>query len=93
MDPTRPDLCKITRIITIATLLFLIAWGFISVIFPVRPFWIDEWRIIYNLKFKTAEGLRGPMDFMQQFPRAYLQLIKAFTALFNCSYFPGTAFS
>lgn len=77
---------KVVRITTVATLSVLICWGLLSVIFQIKPFWVDEWRVIYNLKFKDAESLWGPLDFMQQFPRVYLELIKAFTSAFNYSY-------
>ncbi len=78
---------KVVRRATLFTLLFMVAWGIISVVFQIRPFWIDEWRVIYNLKFKTSEELWGPLDFMQQFPRVYLQLVKGFTSWFNYNYF------
>ncbi len=78
---------KIVRRATLFTLFFMVAWGIISVIFQIRPFWIDEWRVIYNLKFKTSTELWGPLDFMQQFPRVYLQLVKGFTSWFNYNYF------
>jgi hypothetical protein len=57
------------------------------VLFPIRAFWRDEWCIIYNLKFKTPEMLWGPLDFTQQFPRIYLQLLKSFTAHLHYTYF------
>ena len=77
---------KIVRIATVATLSFMVCWGLVSVLAEIRPFWVDEWRIIYNLKFKSAANLWGPLDFMQQFPRVYMQIIKAFTSAFNYSY-------
>lgn len=57
------------------------------VVAEIKPFWVDEWRVVYNLKFKTAAQLWGPMDFMQQFPRVYLTLVKWFTSAFDYSYF------
>lgn len=77
---------KIVRIATIGTLSFMVVWGLVSVAAQIRPFWVDEWRVIYNLKFKDAAALWGPMDFMQQFPRVYLELIKAFSSRFGYSY-------
>ena len=77
---------KIIRIATIATLSFMACWGLLQVVAEIRPFWVDEWRIIYNLKFKTAAQLWGPLDFMQQFPRAYITPIKWFTSRFGYSY-------
>jgi len=78
---------KVIRIVTIATLSFLVCWGLAMVLMQVRPFWTDEWRLIYNLKFKSPVALWGPLDFTQQFPRVYLELMKAFTWLFDYSYF------
>jgi len=77
---------KIARIATIATLSFVIAWGAVMVFAQVKPFWIDEARVIYNLKFKNAAMLWGQLDYLQQFPRVYLQLVKLFTATFDYSY-------
>jgi hypothetical protein len=77
---------KIIRIATIGTLSFMVCWGLVQVVAEIRPFWVDEWRIIYNLKFKTAAQLWGPLDFMQQFPRAYLIPVKWFTSRFGYSY-------
>jgi hypothetical protein len=61
-------------------------WGLVSVVAEVRPFWVDEWRIIYNLKFKDNKSIWGQLAFMQQFPRTYLFLFKQFTSKFNYSY-------
>lgn len=54
--------------------------------FPLKPFWRDEWCMLHNLKFKTPAELWGPLDFTQQFPRVYLQLMKAITSAFDYSY-------
>lgn len=62
-------------------------WGAVMALFPVKPFWIDEWRLIWNIKFKTSGELWGRLDYTQQFPRVFLQLIKGFTASLNYSYF------
>lgn len=85
LQPTK--LYKLLRISVIATLSFMAAWGILLVLAQIKPFWVDEWRVIYNLKYKDAASLWGQLDFMQQFPRAYLELIKAFTAPFDYSYF------
>ena len=85
----RPDTFtaeKVFRYITLFTLLFLICWGLASVVFAIKPFWVDEWRVIYNLKFKTPGQLWGGLDYMQQFPRVYLQIVKWFTAKCDYSY-------
>jgi len=78
---------KIARISTIATLSFIVCWGFAMVVAEIKPFWIDEWRVIYNLKYKDATMLWGPLDFLQQFPRVYLEIVKVFTSIFDYSYF------
>lgn len=77
---------KIARIATIATLSFIIGWGAVMVFAQVKPFWIDEARVIYNLKFRNAAMLWGQLDYLQQFPRVYLQLVKLFTAAFDYNY-------
>jgi len=78
---------KLFRLLSIITLLFITCWGLLLVLIQIKPFWVDEWRIIYNLKYKSATALLGPLDFMQQFPRIYLVLIKLFTSFFDYSYF------
>ena len=78
---------QLARITTLGSLAFMIGWGLVSVVAEIRPFWIDEWRVIYNLKFKDAHALWGQLDFLQQFPRCYLEIIKAFTSCFDYSYF------
>src|SRR6478736_700432 len=70
----------------IITLSFVFLTGLYMVISPVKPFWLDEWFIIHNLKFKTSAALWGELDFMQQFPREYLQVAKAITHAANYSY-------
>ncbi len=68
-------------------LAILLLWGLAMVVFAIKPFWHDEWRLIYNLKFKTARELWGDLEFTQQFPRVYLQLTKIVSSFFNYSYF------
>jgi hypothetical protein len=64
----------------------MICWGLAAALTEIKPFWVDEWRVIYNLKFKTAAGLWGQLDFLQQFPRVYLSILKSFTQHFDYSY-------
>ncbi len=85
LQPRNPE--QFIRRLTIATLTFIICCGFVLVLAQIKPFWVDEWRVIYNLKYKNAVQLFGPLDFMQQFPRVYLEIIKAFSAPFDYSYF------
>ena len=80
-----PD--KTIRIITKTTLSFVICSGLILVLAQIKPFWVDEWRLLYNLKFKTPAALWGKLDYTQQFPRLFLEVIKGFTSLFDYSYF------
>jgi len=54
--------------------------------FPVRPFWNDEWRLIYNLKFKNISQLWGTLDLLQQCPRVYLTMLKKINSSFDYSY-------
>ncbi len=77
---------KIVKAITLVTLMVMVLWGGISVFAEVRPFWIDEWRIIYNLKTKSVVELWGKLAYMQQFPRTYLTGLKLFTRQFDYSY-------
>lgn len=86
MDKKYPKAERIYRYATISTLIFLGLWGLAMVVAEIRPFWIDEWRIIYNLKYKDANGLWGPLDYMQQFPRVYISIIKSITYHFHYSY-------
>ena len=78
---------KTLRIVILASLSFMIGTGLVLVLAQIKPFWVDEWRIIYNLKYKSTALLFGPLDFMQQFPRVYLVIIKLFASLFDYSYF------
>lgn len=78
---------RLIRRVTRFTLGFIVAWGFVIVLAQVRPFWLDEWRVIYNLKYKSFTSIFGTLDYMQQFPRVYLWLIKCFSCPFDYSYF------
>lgn len=75
------------RYVTLFTIGVMLLLGGVSVFFEIRPFWVDEWRIIYNLKFRDVPGLWGKLDFMQQFPRTYLSLMKEWTSRNGYSYF------
>jgi len=55
-------------------------------VFPIRPFWNDEWRLIYNLKFKAYPELWGRLDLLQECPRVYLMFIKFVGQSFDYSY-------
>jgi hypothetical protein len=80
------NLPKIVRIATIAAVIYLLLFGIAMAFFPIRPFWNDEWRLIYNIKFKDLAGLWGRLDLLQECPRVYLSLIKLFSQAFDYSY-------
>lgn len=83
-DTGRPG--KALRAVVLITLFVMATWGLVSVVASVRPFWVDEWRIIYNLKFLIPQEIWGKLAFMQQFPRLYLFLLKMFTSTMSYSY-------
>lgn len=53
----------------------------------IKGFWLDEWFILYNIKFRDYSGLFNNLDYMQQFPRIYLCIVKFISELFNYNYF------
>jgi hypothetical protein len=74
------------RAITLVTLAVMFLYGITVTVFEIKPFWLDEWCIIYNLKTKTHTELWGHLEYMQQFPRLYLQVIKSVTEPFDYSF-------
>jgi len=56
------------------------------VFFEVKAFWLDEWCIIYNLKFTDPGKIWGTLAQNQQFPRLYLYVYQWFTQFFDYSY-------
>lgn len=74
------------KIVAYTTLVFFIAVGLFFSLSAVKPFWLDEWFIIHNIKFRSTQDLWGRLDFMQQFPRLYLQLVRQFVLMFDFSY-------
>ena len=58
------------RWLVLALLLIECSDGLVNTFFFTKPFWIDEWRIIYNLKTRSVPGLWDTLDFLQQFPRS-----------------------
>ena len=77
---------QIIRVATIGIIVYLLCFGMVMAFFPIRPFWNDEWRLVYNLKFKDVHGLWGRLDLLQQCPRTYLTVYKEFAAFFDYSY-------
>lgn len=80
------DTQKLVRTATIGAAIYLLCFGLAMAVFPIRTFWNDEWRLLYNIKFKTFGQLWGTLDLLQQCPRTYLTVIKAITLFFDYSY-------
>lgn len=74
------------KIITYITLFCFVLAGLVSATVEIQPFWLDEWFIIHNIKFRSADELWGKLEFMQQFPRVYLQMVGWFSAISDFSY-------
>ena len=53
----------------------------------IKGFWLDEWFILYNIKFRNYSGLFDNLYYIQQFPRVYLSLLKLLIEIFNYNYF------
>ena len=64
----------------------MLCFGVAEAFFPIRPFWNDEWRLIYNLKFKNVSQLWGTLDLLQECPRVYLTVLKKVTSYFDYGY-------
>jgi hypothetical protein len=77
---------KFIKPATIAIIVYLFCFGIAMALFPIRPFWNDEWRLIYNIKFKSISQLWGTLDLLQECPRVYLSLLKVISAAFDYSY-------
>lgn len=77
---------NVAKIATIGIVIYLVCFGIATAFFPIRPFWNDEWRLIYNIKFKTVPQLWGTLDLLQQCPRVYLTVLKKITSYFDYSY-------
>ncbi len=78
--------CLLTHRLTLAVMALLAVWGLALAVFPIQPFWIDEWRLIFNLKFLSWAQLWGPLRYTQQCPRLYLAALKALNAPAQYSY-------
>lgn len=86
MKPAYAYIKQVTKIIGLLAAAFFIVFGALYAFFPLKPFWLDEWFIIDNIKFKEPAILWGQLDHMQQFPRMYLQLLKQVAQIFDYSY-------
>lgn len=56
-------------------------------LFQMKAFWLDEWFILYNLKYKSYTELFDNLFYIQQFPRLYLVIIKFIAEITNYNYF------
>ena len=77
---------NLVRVATIGAAIYLLCFAAAMAFFPLRPFWNDEWRLIYNIKFKDIAGLWGRLDLLQECPRTYLTALKIIGASFDYSY-------
>jgi hypothetical protein len=77
---------KNTTLLVNILIIYLFSFAIAMAFFQIRPFWNDEWRLSYNIKFKTLSELWGRLDLLQQCPRTYLSLLKIITAKFDYSY-------
>lgn len=77
---------KFINILTIGIIVYLFSFAFAMALFPIKPFWNDEWRLLYNIKFKTIPQLWGRLDLLQQCPRSYLTLLKEISSYFDYAY-------
>jgi hypothetical protein len=84
LNPRNP--ARILRIFTICVLSLMTCWGLAQVFVIIKPFRGDEWRLIYNIKFKSPAALWGALEYTQQFPRVYLQVMKAVMSWLGYSY-------
>lgn len=53
----------------------------------LKGFWLDEWFILYNIKFHSYSELFNNLFYSQQFPRVYLAIQKFVIEFFNYNYF------
>jgi len=86
MESSGNKAANIIRKVAFWCLAAMAVTGGVMVFFQVKPFWVDEWFIIDNLKSKTPAQLLGRLHFLQQFPRAYLVLFRQITAPFHFGY-------
>src|ERR1043166_2402331 len=77
---------RAVRTVAVVTLCLFVLYGILITCIPILPFWIDEWLLIDNLKFKSPGQLWYHLERTQQFPRVYLEIIKAFSAACDYSY-------
>lgn len=77
---------KLIRRATVCAVVYLFCFGVAMALFPIRPFWNDEWRLIYNIKFKSIPQLWGRLDLLQECPRVYLSILKLIASTFDYSY-------
>lgn len=68
---------------------FIIAFVIISQAYSIfivqKPFWLDEWFIVGNIKAAPYSHVFSSLNYNQEFPRIYLAIIKFFASQFNFS--------
>lgn len=84
--PVKSPSVRQIHIAVVVACVYLFLFGLAEALFQIRPFWNDEWRLIYNIKFKSFAGLWGRLDLLQECPRTYLTIIKAISNAFDYSY-------
>jgi hypothetical protein len=68
-------------------LIFLSIGSQVYSLINLKGFWLDEWFILYNIKFHSYSGLFNNLFYSQQFPRVYLSIVKFIAEIFNYNYF------
>ncbi len=76
---------KLLKLVVGIVILFAIFSQIYSLI-EIKAFWLDEWFILYNIKYKSYSELFGNLFYIQQFPRIYLILIKFLADISNYNY-------
>lgn len=82
----KTPLVRKIHIAVICACVYLLLFGLAEAFFQIRPFWNDEWRLVYNIKFKRFPELWGRLDLLQECPRLYLTIVKAISNAFDYSY-------
>jgi hypothetical protein len=71
----------------VVLLIFFVIGSQVYSLINVKGFWLDEWFILYNIKFRSYSGLFNTLFYSQQFPRIYLSIVKFIAEIFNYNYF------
>ncbi len=84
----KKDNIQITRLLRITTGLIITFVILVQIytIIQKKAFWLDEWFILYNIKFLNYSELFDNLLLMQQFPRVYLVILKFVAEISNYNY-------